>query len=110
MPRPESILTLMDLEGIRSNTLFEAWNQGNRLKGESRYQTLKRKFGEVNADRIMRIVEVASWTLVEVRRQRMARVRAVRQTLQTRRLTPEEMAYLERRKNHRQRMADLGYE
>ena len=34
----------------------------DRLKGnDSRYGYLARTFGQVNADRIMRILEVASW-------------------------------------------------
>jgi hypothetical protein len=58
-----TIRALLWSEGIRSNADLEAWCTRRGKPGESRYRVLVREFGDVNADRIMRLVEVADWDL-----------------------------------------------
>lgn len=51
-----TVIDLLALHGIK--TVFDI----DRLKGsDSRYGYLVKNFGEVNADRVMRIIEVRSW-------------------------------------------------
>ena len=99
-----SIIELLQGEGIRTDAQFATWCLANRLKGESRYQTLKRKFGRVNADRVLRVVEVASWKLVEVRKEQAAIRRTVRTVLFPVRIPSQK--HIEAR----QRRKDMGYE
>jgi hypothetical protein len=83
--RSESIIELLQYEGIKNERDFANWCAERRQKGESRFSTLKRIFGEVNAHRIMRVVEVASWKLVDVRKKRAAIKRTARTIAATRR-------------------------
>ena len=50
-------------EGIRTNKDLYDFLRRNIIprKQESNYGILVRKFGEVNADKVMRLLEVASW-------------------------------------------------
>ena len=99
-----SIIELLQMEGIHSDAQFASWCMTRRLKGESRYQTLKRVFGEINANRIMRLVEVASWNIVDVLKGRKRAVRvAVLTTRPVRLPSQRHIAAIQRRK-------DLGYE
>ena len=59
-------MDLLKAENIRTNADLAAWCIKNGRKGESRYCVLVRQFGEVNADRIVRLLEVAEWDLREV--------------------------------------------
>ncbi len=99
-----SIIELLELENIRTDAQFAAWCLKHRVKGESRYQTLKRKFGPVNADRIMRVVEVANWKLVDVRKRRAVVRHTVRAATQPARVPSQRYAAV------RQRSKDMGYE
>jgi hypothetical protein len=56
-----TIRALLWSEGIRTNADLWAWCD-RRSRSESRYAVLIREFGEVNADRIMRLAEVADWS------------------------------------------------
>lgn len=61
MKSNESIRELLLLDGIKTVQDFEELTARKAKPGESRYNVLKRLYGQVNADRIMRLVEVRSW-------------------------------------------------
>jgi hypothetical protein len=59
--KPGTIQELLSLEGIKTTADFRAYCKRNAKPGRSNYAMLVSKFGESNADKIMRFVEVAAW-------------------------------------------------
>jgi hypothetical protein len=54
---------MLAADGIRNTAQLAAFTTKHGRRGECRYDVLVRLYGERNADRIMRLVEIAEWDI-----------------------------------------------